>query len=178
MKNSPSGKHVQLTNFFRVVPGMLALCGLLLLFGCSTANYGGLKRNQDVARAFETYYVFEDHRYYYLNQENNPFAVVALHNDYTFKGKRMWREFDPDSDMLKKIVDLVEGFPVYYSRPYGSYVLDRQGQKIGYWYSSLRMAGVTVNNESKTVSIQTETPWLWDEDDRPFNRGGGIGIRF
>jgi hypothetical protein len=161
-----------------MVAGMLTLCGLLLLGGCSTANHGGLKRNQDVARAFETYYVFEDHRYYYLNQENNPFAVIALHNDYTFKGKRMWREFDPNSDMLKKIVDLVEGFPVYYSRTYGSYILDRQGQKIGYWYSSLRMAGVTVNNESRTVSIQTETPWLWDEDDGLFNRGGGIGIRF
>jgi peptidoglycan/xylan/chitin deacetylase (PgdA/CDA1 family) len=80
--------------------------------------------------------------------------------------------------MLKKIVDLVEGFPVYYSRPYGSYVLDRQGQKIGYWYSSLQTVGVKVNHESRTVSIQTETPWLWDEDDRLFHRGGGIGIRF
>ena len=179
MKNSPSGKHARSINFFRMTAGILTLYGLLLLGGCATANYGGLKRNQDVARAFETYHVFEDHRYYYLNQENNPFAVIALHNDYTFRGQHMWREFDPNSDMLKKIVDLVEGFPVYYSRTHGSYILDRQGQKIGYWYSSLRMTGITVNNESRMVSIQTETPWLWDDDERRFrNRGGGIGIRF
>jgi hypothetical protein len=55
-----------------LIAGMLALYGLLLLGGCSTANYGGLKRSRDVARAFESYQVFEEHRYYYLNQENNP----------------------------------------------------------------------------------------------------------
>jgi len=141
-----------------LIAGMLALYGLLLLGGCSTANYGGLKHSQDVARAFETYHVFEDHRYYYLNQENNPFAVLALQNDYTFNGKYLWRQFDSHSEMLKKIVDLVKDFPVYYWYTYGSYIADSQGRKIGYWYSSLRMAGVTVDNETRTVAIRTETP--------------------
>jgi hypothetical protein len=162
------------TNDRIIIAGMLVLYGLLLLTGCSSANYGGLKRSQDVARAFETHHVFEEHRYYYLNQENNPFAVIALQNDYTFKGKNMWRQFDPHSEMLKKIVDLVEGFPVYYSRTYGSYITDSQGKKIGYWYSSLRMTGVTVNNETRTVTIRTETPWLWDDEDGPFHRRRGI----
>ena len=161
-----------------IIAGMLALCGLILLGGCSTANYGGLKHRQDVAQAFETYHVFEEHRYYYLNQENNPFAVIALQNDYTFNGKNLWREFDPHSDMLKKIVDLVEGFPVYYSRTYGSYITDGRGKKIGYWYSSLRMAGVTVDNETRTVAIRTETPWLWDDEDGPFQRRRGVRFRF
>ena len=161
-----------------IIAGMLALYGLILLGGCSTANYGGLKHSQDVARAFETYQVFEEHRYYYLNQENNPFAVIALQNDYTFNGKNLWREFDPHSDMLKKIVDLVEGFPVYYSRTYGSYITDGRGKIIGYWYSSLRMAGVTVDNETRTVAIHTETPWLWDDEDRPFQRRRGVRFRF
>ena len=161
-----------------ITAGMLALCGLLWLSGCSSANYGGLKRSQDVARAFETYQVFEEHRYYYLNQENNPFAVIALQNDYIFTGKNLWRQFDPHSDMLKKIVDLVEGFPVNYSRTYGSYITDRQGKKIGYWYSSLRMAGVTVNNETRAVAIRTETPWLWDDEDGPLRNRRGIRFRF
>jgi len=163
MKNSPNGKPVRSNNIFMMIGRMSALCGLLLLGGCSTANYGGLKRSQEVAQAFETYHVFEDHRYYYLNQENNPFAVIALQNDYTFTGKNLWQQFDPHSDMLKKIVDLVEGFPVYYLRASGSYITDPQGKRIGYWYSSLPGAGVTVDNETRTVSISTETPWLWDD---------------
>ena len=101
----------------------------LFFDGVSPLNAGQFRLSpvhvEDVAQAFETYHVFEEHRYYYLNQENNPFAVIALQNDYTFRGKNLWRQFDPHSDMLKKIVDLVEGFPVYYSRTYGSYILDR-----------------------------------------------------
>jgi hypothetical protein len=161
-----------------MVAGMLTLYTLLLLGGCSTANYGGLKHSRDVARAFEDYQIFDDHRYYYLNQENNPFAVIALHNDYTFSGKNLWREFDPHSDMLKKIVDLVEGFPAYYSRTYGSYITDSKGKRIGYWYSSLRGAGVTVDNETRTVSISTETPWLWDDDEGLFRNRRGVRFRF
>jgi len=161
-----------------IIAGMLALYGLLLLSGCSSANYGGLKHSRDVARAFETYHVFQEHRYYYLNQENNPFAAIALQDDYTFHGKNLWRQFDPHSNMLKKIVDLVKGFPVYYGRTYGSYIMDPQGKKIGYWYSSLRSVGVTVNNEARTVAIRTETPWLWDDDDGPFHHRRGIRIGF
>ena len=161
-----------------LIAGILALYGLLLLGGCSTANYGGLKRSQDVARDFETYQVFDEHRYYYLNQENNPFAVIALQNDYTFQGKNMWRQFDPHSVMLKKIVDLVKDFPIYYGRTYGSYITDPQGRRIGYWYSSLRMVGVTVDTEARTVAIRTETPWLWDDDDGPFHHRRGIRFRF
>jgi hypothetical protein len=161
-----------------ITAGMLALCGLLWLSGCSSANYGGLQHSRDVAQAFETYHVFEEHRYYYLNQENNPFAVIALQNDYTLNGKNLWRQFDPHSDMLKKIVDLVEGFPVNYSRTYGSYIMDPRGKRVGYWYSSLRMAGVTVDNETRTVAILTETPWLWDDDEGPFQRRRGIRFRY
>jgi hypothetical protein len=162
----------------RILIAGFLLIGLLLMSGCSAANIGGLKHSQDVAQAFETYHVFEEHRYYYLNQENNPFAVIALQNDYTFRGKNLWRQFDPHSDMLKKIVDLVEGFPVYYGRTYGSYITDPQGRRIGYWYSSLRMAGVTVDTEARTVAIRTETPWLWDDDDGPFHHRRGIRFRF
>jgi hypothetical protein len=178
MKNFPYGKPVRSNNIFMMIAGMLAFCGLLLLGGCSTANYGGLKRSQEVARAFETYQVFEDHRYYYLNQENNPFAVIALQNDYTFTGKNLWRQFDPHSDMLAKIVGLVEGFPVLYSRAYGSYITDPQGKRIGYWYSSLPGAGVTVDNETRTVSISTETPWLWDDREGSFRNRPGVRFRF
>ena len=161
-----------------LIAGMLALYGLLLLGGCSTANYGGLKRSRDVARAFETYHVFEEHRYYYLNKENNPFAVIALQNDYTIQGKNFWRQFDPHSDLLEKIDDMVEGFTVYYVRTYGSNIADPRGKKFGYWYSSLQLVWVTVYIEARTVAIRTETPWLWDDDDGPFQRRRGIRFGF
>ena len=152
---------------FVAISAVLLSAGLMLFGGCSMAHYGGLKHNRDVAQAFETFHVYGGHRYYYLNQENNPYAVVALQNDYTLTGK-MWTEFDPRSEMLEKIVGLVKGFPVNYSYPYGARLLDRQGNSVGYWYSSLQMVGVRVDNKAHTVFISTETPWLWDDWDSKF----------
>lgn len=155
------------------ITSTLIFIGLFHLFGCTSANSGYLKRSGEVAQAFEAYHVFPAHRYYYLNQENNPFAVAALQNPFTIRDN-LWTEFDPKSDKLKKVVELVKRFPVNYSYPYGSYLLDRQQNQVGYWYSSLRMTGINVDNELKKVSIYTETPWLQDEDWR-FGTGVGVG---
>jgi len=152
---------------------ILAFAGLVFLTGCSTGNYGYLKHSRDVAQAFETYHVFPEHRYYYLNQENNPYAVVALQNPYRVGGN-MWTEFDPRTDKLEKVVGLVKDFPVNYSYAYGSVINDLMGKQIGYWYSSLRMTSLKVDEQNRTVSINTDTPWLRDND-RGFGVGFGVG---
>lgn len=163
----------------------LLILTLIFFFGCSAANIGSLKQGREVAEAFETLQVFADHRYYYLNQENNPYAVAALKSPYTIRDIH-WTEFDPHSDLLKKVVGLVEGFPLGYSYTYGAYLLDPHGNQIGYWYSSLRMTGITVDDANQTVSISTEMPWLWDDywgyEQRigggRGSRDGGVGVRF
>jgi hypothetical protein len=67
-----------------------------------------------------------DHRYYYLNAENDLYALIALQSDYTISDP-MWREVDLSSETFKKMIGLVEGLPVYFNfRPYGSYILDHQ----------------------------------------------------
>jgi hypothetical protein len=152
----------------------LLILVLVLFCGCATATTGFLKNSRDVTKAFETFQVFADHRYYYLNQENDPYAVAAVKNPYVIRDN-LWTEVDPQSDQFKKVVGLVEGFPVNYSYPSGAYLMDHQGNQIGYWYSSLRMTGITVDNATQTVSIRTEMPWLWD-DSWGFGSGTGVGI--
>ena len=163
-----------------------AIClAILVVAGCATGSYGHLKQSRDVAQAFETYHVFPDHRYYYLNQENNPYAIVALQNSYTLSGVE-WQQFDPQSKKLEKLVGLVKGFPVNYSQTYGSYINDSQGNLIGYWYSSLLMHSIRIDPETKVVSINTGKPWLNDDGHGPWPRigigvgsgGAGIGIGF
>jgi hypothetical protein len=153
---------------------LLGFIALLYCVGCTGANYGGLKHSREVTEAFETYHVYPDHRYYYLNQENNPYAVVALQAGYTISDNR-WVEFDPQTGKLKKEVDLVKGFPVNYSNAYGSYLMDSMGNQIGYWYSSLPIRSLKVDDETKKVSIYTDSPWLRD-DDWGFGTGVGIGV--
>jgi hypothetical protein len=160
---------------YKYILNFFLFLGLIFFTGCSTADYGSLKHSRDITQAFETYHVFPNCRYYYLNQENNPYAVIALKAPYTLSSSNQWTEFDPDSDKFKKEVGLVEGFPVNYSYSYGSYILDHQGNQIGYWYSSLRLTSIKVDDESKKVSVYTETPWLHD-DNWGFGTGIGVGI--
>jgi hypothetical protein len=147
---------------------------VLLLVGCATGNYGYLKRSRDVTQAFAIFHVYPEHRYYYLNQENNPYAVVALQNSFRLVGN-MWGEFDPHSDKLEKVIGLIKFNAVSYARPSGSYMHDHTGNQIGYWFSSLRVRSLKIDDQNQYVSIYTDMPWLRD-DDRPIDRYGiGVG---
>ena len=172
---APFGGRFQKYRFnLRVILTVLSLMGLLYGFGCAGPNYGGLKRSRDVTRAFETYQVYPQHRYYYLNLENSPYAVMALQERFTLTGKQ-WQEFDPQSEKLIKIVDLVKQFPDYWYYAYGSYLMDASGNQVGYWYSGLRIRGLKVDHQTQTVSVFTDTPWLRDRE-REFGRGMRIRI--
>ncbi|MDJ0988050.1 MAG: hypothetical protein QNJ26_21080 [Desulfobacterales bacterium] len=168
--------EVEKTNFFKNMISMnrvLMFLAVLILAGCAAGNYGYLRHSRDVTQAFESFHVYPQHRYYYLNQENNPYAVVALQNNYRLVG-HMWAEFDPYSEKLEKVTGLIKDFAYAYSRPYGSYILDQSQNPIGYWYSSLEVKSLNVDGTNQYVSIYTDMPWLRD-DDRPI-RGFGIGV--
>jgi hypothetical protein len=166
-------QYKELGNKSMAIFAVVSLIGLASGIACSGANYGSFKHSRDVKQAFETYHVYPEHRYYYLHLENNPFAAIALQKDYTI-ADRQWTEFDPHTDKLEKVVELVERFSSPYSYAYGSYLEDSSGNQIGYWYSGLRIRNLKVDNEAKTVSIYTDTPWLRD-DERRFGTGFGSG---
>jgi hypothetical protein len=134
----------------------------LILGACATGSYGGLKTSREVAQAFENYQVFADHEYYYLNQENSPYAVAAIREDFELTGP-LWTKLDPASERSRRIVDRVRNFPPYYAfHTYGATLHGPEGQPVGYWYSGLRLVSVKVDQENKTVSIRTDQPWVGD----------------
>jgi hypothetical protein len=63
------------------------------------------------------------------------------------------------SETFRKVVGLVESFPVPGSRTYGAYILDAKGEQIGVCYSTM-IAGISVDPNTKVVSITTATPWM------------------
>lgn len=140
--------------------------------GCSGANRGGLRNSREVGRAFETFHIYPNHRYWYYNQENNPFAVVGLQDPYRIEDIN-WKEVDPNSKTFEKVVGLVQSFPVQGSFTYGAYILDPQAQQIGMWYSSLN-AGINVNPETHVVAINAAMPWV--DDNGWYGTGVGVGI--
>ena len=127
---------------------------------CQFENTGSIRKSPEVGQAFESLQLeaLHGHRFYYLNQENNPFGVAGLQKEYWMKGPD-WKEVNPDSPTFSKVVGLVQSFPAQGGRAEGYTIMDRQGRQIGVWYSSLS-AGITVNPDSGQVMISTATPWL------------------
>ncbi len=145
---------------------MIWIAVFLTAHGCATGQ-GRVNRSLDITRAFESYQVFPNHTYYYKGQPTRPFAIVALQPDYQIHS-RFWNVFDPDPQELKRLVDaLYEDRDDVY--PYGAYLLDAKGRRVGLWYSSLRTVGVTVDSTQRLVSITTDQPWVRD-DRKAFRR--------
>jgi hypothetical protein len=126
--------------------------------GCSMANTGSVRTSPEVTRRFENLEINPNYRYWYLNHENNPFGVIGLDREYGFEGGPLWRAVEPTSPTFKKVVGLVESFPVPNSMTTGYTIFDHQRCAIGAWYSSLG-AGITVDPAAKTVSVATQMSW-------------------
>jgi hypothetical protein len=128
-----------------------AIAVAMLIFACSIANLGWLRNSEEVGRSFATLKVSPDYRYWYLYLENTPYAVVGLNRQYSIEDSS-WTEVEPNSEVFRKVVGLVEHFPVPGFRTYGAYILDSKDERIGVWYSS-RSAGITIDMNTKVVSI-------------------------
>lgn len=136
---------------------MLAVAALL--GGCAVANIGTIRPSADITRQFQGLEINPNYRYWYLNQENNPFGVLGLDREYQFEGGPIWGVLDPESATFKKVVGLVKSFPAVGSSTTGFEIMDPQGRPIGVWFSSLT-AGINVDFTKKMVSVSTPTPWL------------------
>jgi hypothetical protein len=134
----------------------VAILGATLAAACAMANIGSVRTSAEVTRQFENLEINPNYRYWYLNQENSPFGVIGLDREYGFDGGPLWRAIEPNSPTFKKVVGLVESFPVPSSMTTGYTIFDHQGRTIGVWYSSLT-AGVTVDPSAKLVSMATST---------------------
>ena len=137
--------------------GAICIAGLSAV-SCQFENVGGLERSPEVTAAFEAHRVPSDYRYYFLNQENNPFAVAGLKSGYGMEGPD-WRSVDPSSPVFGKVVDLVKSFPAQGGFSEGFLILDSQKNPIGIWYSSLG-AGISIDPNTQRVMITTARPWL------------------
>ncbi len=146
------------TNIMRRAMGLLAVTAALGS-GCVMTNVGSVHSSVDITRQFQGLEINPNYRYWYLNQENNPFGVLGLDREYDFEGGPQWGTLDPDAAKFKKVVGLVQSFPEKGSKASGFEIMDSQGRQIGVWFSSLN-AGVTVDSNKRMVSVTTPTPWL------------------
>jgi hypothetical protein len=128
-----------------------AISAMLIVPGLSFAQTGSVQINKEVAKDFEAYRFNPNYDYYFMNLKNDPCAVIGLKKDYAIHDIQ-WKKLPPDSNEFKNVIELVKRFPMAGSTAFGAYILDSQENTIGVYYSGIT-SGVTVNKESKTLSL-------------------------
>jgi len=144
------------------LPALICVVALsvFILASCAVSGTnGGLRRSSEVTRQFETYSPVPAYHYYHSGWSNNPYAIVAIDPQYTLID-RLWTPFTPDGATLKNLMNaLYEDYNLY---PYGAYIVDQRGNRIGLWYSAIQWAAIRVNEETHTIDIIPDTPYLRD----------------
>ncbi len=145
----------------RSIVHITVVCLLLSTVGCAVnVRLGGQQISREVTEIFESYQVLPDHRYYHIGWDTRPYAIVGLKEPYHITSK-LWLEFDADSETLKKRIDALEIFKERgYIRAWGYYLLDKAGNRIGVWYSSISIFSARLNNTDNTVTIAMDKPWV------------------
>ena len=153
--------HIQTKNkgsrLLRFCIALDVLIASTILSGCFE-NYGRLKHNDEVTRAFQTYQVEPDYKYYYYGRTNMPYAIVGIDRAYHMQS-RVWREVDQDTEQFKKMIYWVWDdvyVPFYLS---GAYITDPGGKKVGIWYSGIWYAAIRFEENNRIV-VMPDTPFL------------------
>jgi len=118
-------------------------------------KYGKLKRDRDVNTIFQSYKVLPDHTYYTFGWGNIPYAIIGIQNKYKLRPGN-WEKVEPTTPLLRGWIskmDNIYGYP-----PYGSIILDDNGQPIGIWYSSKQWTTVIIEDNNEIAILAPETP--------------------
>ena len=123
--------------------------------GLPSFKYGKLKRDRDVNRAFETYKILPDHKYYTSGRSDIPYAIIGIKKIYELR-PGLWQEINLTTPLLRSWVsqmDNIYGYP-----PYGSLILDNNGKGIGVWYSSKQWTTVIIEENNEIAVLAPEIP--------------------
>ena len=123
--------------------------------GLPSFKYGKLERDRDVNQIFQTYQILPDHKYYASGRENIPYAIIGVQAEYILR-PGLWHEIDLTPQLLRSWVsqmDNIYGYP-----PYGSVILDNNGNRIGIWYSSKQWTTVLIEDNNEIAILAPEAP--------------------
>ena len=138
----------------KLFPSIILLSTTFIaLCGCSLSNYGKLKSNPEVTRAFEAYQILPDHKYYYRGTSSRPIAIAGINENFKLDSK-LWVEIDPKSKDFRTLIDRVsfQGLGST-TQPWGFTILDKSGNDVGVWFSAIRAAAVQIDENGQIVNL-------------------------
>ena len=139
-------------------PGLVMMLAavLLLLGGCATSG-GRLQNSAEVTELFEKKQILDGYQYFFSGFAEIPYGIVGISTDYHLY-TRMWEPFTPDPELLGQLIYRMQN--VYDTPPRGAWILDPEGKRVGFWYSSRHATVVRMKAKRQIVVGTPEPPEL------------------
>ena len=135
---------------------LLAVCLSALACAGMFRNYGRFNPSDEAMKAFATYQVNKDFRYYVSGPDLNPNALMGLHRSYRLDPGSLWKEVQMTPAKMKEIVRGMDAKASMQREFHKGYeLLDNNGRPIGVWYSLMRARTFLSIEEDGTVRIDT-----------------------
>ena len=138
--------------FLAVIQGTLSGCTLAV-------KSSGVITSQEATALWHSYEVLPNYNYYYAGPDTRPFYIIGIDDRYKLKSK-LWKPVDLTPEMLNNWFNYyrprVGG---YNPLPYGAFIMDPAGERIGLWYSiqDWRLTGSASFGENNEVTIYMPT---------------------
>ena len=134
----------------------MTLCLSILACASMSGNYGRFNPSDEVYRAFTTFQVNKDFRYYITGPDLNPNALMGLHRSYRIDPGALWREVQMTPEKMKEIVEgMNTKSETHREYQKGFELVDNNGRPIGVWYSLIRARTFVRMQDDGTVRIDT-----------------------
>lgn len=147
--------HICLILIFNVASANALEFPSIKSLGLPSFKYGKLKRDRDVNQIFQTYQILPDHKYYTTGREKIPYAIIGVQADYVLR-PGLWREIDLTTQLLRSWISQMNN--IYGYPPYGSVILDNNGNRIGIWFSSKQWTTVIIEEKNEIAILAPEAP--------------------
>jgi hypothetical protein len=146
---------------------VMALC--LMSLSCTGQlfrNYGRIDPDTATTRAFESYAVNPDYRYFISGSEAIPNAILGLHRDQHLDETTLWREVQMTPERMAQLVDFMQRKTRERGAlPHGFAITDDKGRQIGVWYSILEARTFVHMEENGTVRIDPPPLNLYEKSE-------------
>ena len=137
---------------------VLVLVGMLsVLTGCATTagkKSSGVVTSREATEIWHSYEVLPNYHYYYSGPDTQPNYIIGIDDRYKLMTE-FWKPVDLTPEMLKNWFNYYRPRVGYSQSPFGAFITDSKGERIGLWYSvrDWRLTGSATVGENNTVDI-------------------------
>jgi len=127
-----------------------------LLAGCAATGTktSGVITSREATDIWHSYTVYPNYNYYYVGSDSQPRFIIGIDDKYRLTSKN-WKAVDLTPEMLNNWINWARPRVGYSQDPYGAFIVDSNGQRVGLWYSmrKWRLTGSAKVGEDNTIAV-------------------------